>query len=188
MLNTLAAIFAKIILSGVALLMLTACSPQYDWRQIQGEGAPFSIAMPAKPTTFSRQIDLHGTAVRMTMTAAEIGSNTFAIGTAELPDAIQAQRSLQAMQTALVNNIAGTIRQQKVSLLPRSTQPQTGAIAITEIEAVSANQQAIAGQPRILYARFAADDKRIYQLVATGPEQSMTRDLALHFFTSFRLN
>lgn len=169
------------------LLTLAACSPQYDWREIQSDRAPFAIAMPAKPSTFSRQIDLNGVKVLMTMTAVEVGKNTFAVGSAELPDAIQAQRSVAAMQTALLNNIRGSIRQQKVLTMSGSAQ-KPGAIAVTEIEAISANKTAVDGHPRILYARFAANDKHVYQLVATGSDKLMTRDLANIFFASFKFN
>tara|TARA_R110001599_G_scaffold64023_4_gene179497 strand:+ start:180043 stop:180609 length:567 start_codon:yes stop_codon:yes gene_type:complete len=188
MLNIPAVLFQKTRTLGFLILTLAACSPQYNWRQIQSDHAPFNIAMPAKPSTFSRQIDLHGTKVLMTMTAVEVGKNTFAVGTAELPDAIQAQRSLQDMQLALVNNIQGKVRNQNISIMPRSPEKETGAIAVTEIEAIGSNLHTINGQQRILYARFAADGNRVYQLIATGPEPLMGRDLATLFFTSFKFN
>lgn len=181
MLNIFVPLFKKLLAPGVVLLTLTACSPQYDWRQIQSAHAPFSIAMPAKPSTYTRKIDLRGTTVEMTMSAAEIGENTFAVGTAELPDAIQAQAAVQAMQLALVNNIQGKIRNQKMVIVPRSAEKNAGSIVLTEIDALG-------GQQRVLFARFAANDRRVYQLVATGPESLMTKELAQRFFDSFMFN
>lgn len=122
------------------------------------------------------------------MTAAEIGENTFAVGTAELPDAIQAQAAVQAMQLALVNNIQGKIRSQKIAIMPRSPEKDAGSIAVTEIDAVGGKQRATNGEQRVLFARFAANDKRVYQLVATGPESLMTKDLAKRLFDSFMFN
>lgn len=122
------------------------------------------------------------------MTAAEIGKNTFAVGTAELPDAIQAQAAVQAMQLAIVNNIQGKIRSQKITVMPRSPEKDTGSIAVTEIKALGGKGHATKGEQRVLFARFAANDKRVYQLLATGPDSLMTKELAKRFFDSFMFN
>lgn len=170
------------------VLMLTACSPKFDWREIRSDAAPYIVAMPAKPSTFSRKIDLDGTETVMTMTATEVGDVTFAVGTAELPDAASAQVSLAAMKTAMVNNIRGTIRQEKVSTMPQAQNSASGTLAVTEIEAAGAAGAATGNQPRILFARFVAKDKRVYQLVVTGPEKAVTPDIVATYFSSFRFN
>lgn len=169
-------------------LMLAACSPQFDWREIRSEAAPYVVAMPAKPSTFSRKIDLDGTETVMTMTAAEVGGITFAVGTAELPDATHAQLSLAAMKTALVNNIRGTIRQEKVSTMVQAQVAGAGTLAVTEIEATGPASAATGNQPRVLFARFVARDKHVYQLVATGPEKAVTQDIVATYFSSFKFN
>jgi hypothetical protein len=172
----------------VIALMLGACSPKFDWREIHSDAAPYIVAMPAKPSTFSRKINLDGTETVMTMTAAEVGDVTFAVGTAELPGAAQAQVSLAAMKTAMVNNIGGKIRQEKVSTMPQTQNAASGTLAVTEIEAAGAASAATGNQPRILFARFVAKDKRVYQLVVTGPEKAVTRDIVATYFSSFRFN
>jgi hypothetical protein len=45
----------------------------------------------------------------MTMTAAEIDGVVFAVGSAQLADAAQAPAAIEAMQTAMVNNIGATV-------------------------------------------------------------------------------
>lgn len=170
-------------LAATALLLL-ACSPKYDWREIRSEAAPYVVALPTKPTTFSRKIDLNGTQVSMTMVASEVDGVTFAVGSAELPDATQAQVSLAAMKTAMIKNISGTIRQEKVLTIPQSMHAP-GTVAVTEIEAIGPT---VNGQPRILHARFLARENRVYQLVVMGSEETASRDLASTFFSSFKLN
>ncbi|HEV7856676.1 MAG TPA: hypothetical protein VGO72_06935 [Herminiimonas sp.] len=171
-----------------AALAIMACSPKFDWRDVRNDSASYMVAMPDKPVTFSRDIDLQGVKVSMTMTAAEIDNVTFAVGTAELPDATQAQVSLNAMKIALVRNIGGTIRQEKVLTMSQSARTGSGTVAVTEIEAIGPASTATAGQPRVLYARFIARDRRVYQLVATGPNKSLSRDIVDIFFSSFRLD
>ncbi|HTH43858.1 MAG TPA: hypothetical protein VL528_02140 [Oxalicibacterium sp.] len=170
------------------LLALTACSPRYDWRELHAADAPYAVAMPARPASFSRQIDLNGVPVSMTMTAAEVGKVTFAVGSAELPTAQQAQASLDAMKTALVRNIRGTIRQQRTLTIPQSSHADGGRVAVIEIAAIGPADQASDGQARALFARFVAKDKRVFQLVATGPEAALQRELVDTFFSSFKLD
>jgi hypothetical protein len=150
-----------------ATALLLACSPKYDWREVRGNGAPFMISLPAKPASHARMIDLDGIKVTMTMTAAEVDGVSFAVGTAELPDPLQAQKALVAMKTALVRNIGGTVKQEK------SSSP-----AMIEIEA--------AGSSRLLLGRFIARDNRVYQLLVVGDERKVSREEAETFFTSFK--
>ncbi|HZW13707.1 MAG TPA: hypothetical protein VFF81_11015 [Noviherbaspirillum sp.] len=163
-------------LAGV--LLLTACSPKYDWREVHGSSTPFAVVLPAKPASHTRNINLDGIQVNMTMTAAEVDGVTFAVGITELPDAMQAQKALDSMKTALVRNIGGTIRQEKSSTV--------NGVPTTEIEA---SGPAVPGaeQPRLMLARFIAQDRHAYQLVVVGQENAVERDAADAFFTSFKL-
>jgi len=150
--------------------VLAACSPKFDWREVRGTSAPFVVLLPAKPATHTRSVNLDGISVDMTMTAADAGGVTFAVGTAELPDAAQAQHALTAMKTALVRNIGGTVR--------KETAPAAGTL---EVEAAGTDS-------RLLLARFIARDKRIYQVIAVGKESALPPEAAETFFTSFKLN
>lgn len=163
--------------------LLSACTPKYDWREIRGTAAPFVAALPAKPSTMSRPINLDGVSVTMSMTAAEVGGTTFAVGSAQLPDAAKAQAALAAMKVALVKNINGSIKGEK-SVAPQA-QHQDVSNAV-EIEAVGSR----AGSPKtlLLMARFVAKGERVYQLVVVGEEKSVSREAADTFFTSFKFN
>lgn len=167
-----------------SVFSLAACTPKYDWREVRGENATYVIALPSKPTTFTRTIDLNGTPVSMTMVAAEVEGVTFAVGSAELPDATQAQVSVTAMKTAMVNNIGGKIRQEKVLTMAQSPYA-AGKVAVTEVEA---SGPAANGQSRILFGRFVAKEKRVYQVVVLGAEKGLKRDTVDTFFSSFKFN
>lgn len=162
-----------------SVLLLTACSPKYDWREVRGAGAPFIVTLPAKPATHTRAIDLDGIPVKMSMSGAEVDDVTFAVGAATLADATQAPKALQAMKTALVRNIAGTIKHEKVS--PPSAVPST-----IDIEASGPPGGNTDGQPRLLLARFVARDQYIYQVIIVGKESAVSREAADTFFTSFK--
>lgn len=158
--------------------LLLACTPKFDWREVRGPDAPYVVMLPAKPASQSRSIKLGDITVMMTMTAAEAGDVTFAVGTARLPDAAAAQTALKSMKTALVRNIGGTIRHEKPA-------PSDSAANMIEIDASGPPGKTTDGQPRVLFARFIAKDLRVYQLVVTGRERAVTQEAVDTFFTSF---
>ncbi len=164
----------------IGLLALAACSPKFDWREVRGDDASFSVMLPAKPARLSREIDLGGTRVNMTMTAAEVDGITFAVGSATLPDAAAATKALSSMKAALVRNINGTIE--------REASAAPGAPPVIELEALGATQPA-GGQPaRRMIARLVAKETRVYQVLVVGPADKIPRDQVDTFLTSFEPN
>lgn len=155
-------------------VFLAACSPKFDWREVRGSNPPFVVLLPAKPASHTRSINLGGSEVSMTMTAADVDGVTFAVGTAEMPDPAKAQESLAAMKTALVRNINGTVRKET------SSAPGTAPITL-EIEATGA-------ESRVLFGRFVANGRNVYQVIAVGKESALPREAAETFLTSFKLN
>ena len=88
----------------LALLMsaaLSACSPQYDWRDYRSNDAPYAVLFPSKPATQTRSVKLDNLDVDMTMTAAEVDGVVFAVGSAQLADAARTPAALEAMKAAL---------------------------------------------------------------------------------------
>lgn len=157
------------------MLALSACSPRFDWREVHGVRVPFSVLLPAKPTSSSRQVDLAGMPVTMTMTAADVDDVVFAVGSAELPDAAAAVRALEAMKAGLARNVGGTIRRESVS--------SGGTVIDLEAAGTPGNGDE---QPRLLIARLIAVDQRVYQLAVAGKEKAVSREAAGTFLASFK--
>lgn len=164
----------------IGLLGLGACSPKFDWREVRGDDASFSVMLPAKPARLSREIDLGGTRVNMTMTAAEVDGITFAVGNATLPDAAAATKALLAMKTALVRNINGSIE--------REASAAPGAPPAIELEALGTTPAAGGKPAPRLIARLVARDARVYQVLVVGPADKIPRDQVDTFLTSFQPN
>lgn len=106
----------------------------------------------------------------MTMTAAEVDGVTFAVATAELPDAIQAQHALAAMKTGMVRNINGNVTKESTTV--------AGGVTSIDVEA--------AGQQRLLRARFVAKGLRVYQALVLGPEKNVNPESVEVFLSSFK--
>jgi len=158
-------------------LILLACSPKFDWREVRSQSAPYLVVLPAKPATHARDINLNGLPVTMTMTGAEVDGVTFAVGSVELTDPAQAAHALAAMKTALVRNIDGKVTKEGDATRKDGT-------VMTELEASGPLRD---GQ-RLLLARFAARERHVYQLLVVGDARKLSREAADTFFTSFQLH
>lgn len=160
-----------IILVLLVSALLAACNPTYNWRDFTHPQAAYRASFPDKPASFTRDVDLNGTRVTMTMTAARVNEVVFAIAYADVSDLAQAQAALSAMQVAMVRNIQGSITSSKAV--------GTGA----DITA----KGAVNGQPMQLQGRFRAHGKRLYQVVVMGPAAAIEQEQAETFLSGFIL-
>lgn len=163
------------------LLLLSGCSPKYDWREMRAEQAPFIIAFPGKPVHQTRTLSLGGNQVTMTMSSTQVDGVTFAVGSARLPDAAQARAALPLLKTTLLANMHGKIQHEST--------PKVGTGTALQIEASGQQSKlAVAGAQNIfLTARFIAQDKYVYQLVVMGKPERIVKDTIDTFFTSFKV-
>jgi hypothetical protein len=151
---------------------LSACNPTYNWRDYASPDAPYRVMFPDKPAKHTRMVDLDGTAVSMTMTAAEVEGTMFAVGSADTADAAHAQAAVAAMKTAMLRNIDA-----------RVTHEQTLPGPALEVVADGGR----GARPLHMVARFQARGKRIYQVVAIGPADHMVPEQVDQFMSSFAL-
>ena len=166
-----------------AALVLTGCSPQFNWRDFSSDAAPYRIMFPDKPSTHTRQVDLDGLKVDMTMTAAQVNGTMFAVGSAQAPDAQRAEAALAAMKTALIKNIGATIKSEKVAKASSASGAASARSAAIDIEAIGTQK----GEPMRLVGHFESRDKRFYQVIVMGKEKDMTRENVDMFMSSFKL-
>ncbi len=163
---------ARLLISAFCLLGLAACDPKYNWREIPGKDAPFTVLLPAKPATLSRPVDLAGHTYTMSMTAAEVDHVSFAVASVLCADAKQAHEALNAMQAAMVNNING-----KVKSLP-------SAGDAIDIEASGSAQPG--SEPLLLVGHFVVSGNRAWQVIVLGPEKEVAREQVTTFISSFK--
>ncbi len=167
-------------LSFITAVLLCACHPTLNWREVRGaDDASYSVLLPAKPTGFTRPVDLNGTQVTMSMTAAEVDEISYAVASAVIADAVQAQQALATMQAAMLKNIAGTLTAQ------RSVTIKGGGIAL-EIEATG--QAGRVPRNMRMAARFVRHGDRVYQAVVLGPADTFSAEAAETFLGSLTLH
>ena len=85
-----------VLLAG-AVLLLGACSPTFNWREVPigGEGELVAL-LPCKPDRARRDLPLADRSVPVTMIGCEAGGATFAVALASAEDAAQADGWLAA--------------------------------------------------------------------------------------------
>ncbi|MCS0585497.1 hypothetical protein NX784_28345 [Massilia pinisoli] len=156
-------------------LLFAGCSPKYNWRDYASLTASYHVTFPSKPSTVTRTIDLDGMQVSLTMTAAEVDGATFAVGSAEAPDAARAQAALEAMQVALVRNINATVTHEKVTAGDDR--------ATRDVDAKGTDR----GAPVRLVGHFESRGKNFYQVIVLGRPKALPDEQVEQFLTSFKL-
>ncbi len=155
--------------AAACVLLLAACAPDYNWREIRPPGTGYLVMLPGKPASMSRPIHLDDLAVTMAMSGARVGEQSFTVGMVELPDsqASTRERAGAAMRTAMVRNIGGRETEAVEAAVPvvdlagRATAMQPGV----RIEASGR----LGDRPMHLSALFVARGSRAWQAVMIGP-------------------
>jgi hypothetical protein len=167
----------------LAASLLAACNPTYNWRDYSSQDAPYRVMFPDKPAVHKRSIDIDGMTVEMTMTAVDLKGTTFAVGSAEAPDAAKATAALAAMKAALVRNIGATIVKEKSSAAASASNTGSTQNASIDIEATGVQN----GTPMKLVGHFESRNKRFYQVIVMGKEKALSPDQTDQFISSFKL-
>ncbi len=167
------------------LLMLVACHPAYDWREIHETDAGYRILLPAKPVSMTRPIDLDGVSVTMAMTGARVDEALFTVGSVVLPSSDEPARAhaTQAMRFAMQRNLQGhetKATQVEVPVIDAAGRV-VGSVAGTHVEV----EGTVMGEPSHMSATFVARGDRAWQAVMIAP--SAIPEAAKLFHESLRI-
>lgn len=161
---------------------LMACSPTYDWRTVMNNDNGYTVDLPAKPSTDSRQIEIGGVPMQMSMQTAEAADTVFAVGTIMLPsDDPQMQRTaLDYLRTGLARNLGAT-PDSHATPIPLAAGGQVPGIEMTFSGKAGASQE-----PRIMHARIVARGRHVYQAAVIASKEPPIEQID-QFFQSFKL-
>lgn len=167
----------------VLAMLLAACSPPYDWREVRPADGGWRAMLPAKPATMTREIHLGELPVKMAMQGAKVDDTAFAVAQAALPDpsADTQAKAIAAMRLVLVRNIAGKeLSAQPVPVpLVDAAGKRVGLAAGLALEA----EGTVAGKPARLSARLVGHQGRALQALVVG--NTVDIDQARTFLDSF---
>jgi hypothetical protein len=83
----------RIVLFSILVIVLAACSPDYNWRQVTLADGAVVAMFPGTPETYDRTLDFAGHKIKFTLSAVKIGGVVFAVGYGALPEALRADAS-----------------------------------------------------------------------------------------------
>jgi hypothetical protein len=195
---------AAIVGAIVALLGLSACSPEYNWREVRIDAASARFMLPGKPASLDRTINIEGRPVVMTMTGAKVGESTYTVAYANIQAPADPQKTLVAMREQMVRNIQGSVQSQTGPTTQPMTQSQGQSFSAPLIKAVQVAivdengvakasmtgqlvdaQGAVNGRPVSMKALFVTYQQTVVQAVSLGAD--LNQDQATQFVQSLRL-
>ena len=105
----------------VAVLLLGACSPTWNWREFRPEGTAVRLMLPCKPDLAQRQVMLGGHKLKMSLISCKTGEATFALAWADLPSPADVPQGLTQWTTATLGNVDGVAGPVSAFLVKGST-------------------------------------------------------------------
>ncbi|MEI2416020.1 hypothetical protein V8Z80_07530 [Orrella sp. JC864] len=153
----------------LALGLLAACSPEYDWREADVADGRARTAFPAKVQTEQRQVALAGVQLPFTLTMARKDSFIFAVGHTVVPPGADAGMLAQALMASWYVNTGAN---------PPATPPALGQ----EVDLVSAAR----GVSLRFMARAIVTDGAIIEAMVTGPSERFPEAQAREFLRLLR--
>lgn len=130
-------------------LLVSACQPTLNWRELRPAGFGVAAAFPCKPDVEQRQAS--------GLAQCETGDRGFALSWAEAPQATQAGAALKAMAQALAAKLG-------VSLPVAASLQVPGMTPLAE-----AAQYRLAGPRGVTRVAVFAHGARVYQALMTAP-------------------
>ena len=162
--------------AAVALTVLTACNPTFNWRDVRPDGTRLALLLPCKPDKAQRTVPMASQPTEINLLSCDAGGVTFAVSMADINDAGKTDAVLAQWQSATLTNIkAGspiTRHAFKVSGLA------TGGVMV-KATGQRANGQAVSSQ-----AAYFAQDSRVFQAVMYADIISL--DVADTFFSGLK--
>ncbi len=108
-------------------LLLAACSPALDWRDVRPEGAPLQLQFPCRPLAQQRSVPLAGAPVPLQLQVCSAADASFALAHADLADPARVGPALQQLAAAARENLQGRI-ERSAPFAPTGATPNEAAL------------------------------------------------------------
>lgn len=150
-------------LAGLALL-LAACAPPLDWREVRPRGAALTVLLPCKPERRSRQVVLADAPVQMEVLACTAEGTTWGLTSGDLGEARRVGPALAALRAARIANLDGRETEARAPQAAGSAGSAFDAQSLRlRVEGRRPDGQAVTEQS-LLFARGT----RVFHAVALG--------------------
>lgn len=159
-------------------LVLSACSPTFNWREVRLDASPLVALLPCKPDRAARVIPLGGEEVELHMVGCEAGDAMFAVAYADLKSADKVVLALTQWKAATLANMHALASTGK-PFLPK------GATLLPQSEQIVATGTRPDGSAVVAQAVWFASGDQVFHAVVyadkPSPEATQT------FFSGLKL-
>jgi hypothetical protein len=165
-------------------LLLSACTPALNWRQVQldtANGTSLKAALPCKPDTATRKQQLSDVQVDLSMTGCVANETTFTLSRIPLTNPLEAPKVLAAWQTAAATNVGVNVSGKPVSMTAANV---SGAGAWPPAVQVILNGT-VTQAHMLWFAKQTATGVTLYQAALYGKQPS--NEAISTFFESLQL-
>jgi hypothetical protein len=161
-------------------LLLAACNPALNWREVRPDNTALTALLPCKPDKASKTVPLGGKPTELAMLGCEAGGATFAIAVADIGDAAKVDAVLAGWQAATLQNMQapGPGAPLMISALkvPGASSPP---------QLVTAQGKQADGRPVASRAAYFAHGTKVFQAVIYAPR--LDEEAAETFFSGLKL-
>jgi hypothetical protein len=95
-------------LAGLGVILLAACNPSLNWREVRQKDSPLLALMPCKPDASSRNISLGGREVVMHLNSCDAAGASFVVGSADIASS-DASVALKHWRQAVLANLSAPL-------------------------------------------------------------------------------
>jgi hypothetical protein len=165
-----------------AWLVLSACTPTFNWRELRPEGTSLQALMPCKPESATRPVPLDGGApIELHMHSCDTGGLTFAVAWAELGDAARVPAALAGWRRASL----GAVRVDPTRADDPATAWSATVPGATQARGLGVQGQDHLGQPVQVRAVHFARGTQVYQAAVYGA--ALRDEVTTPFFEGLQL-
>lgn len=164
----------RAILIVISSMLLAACYPDLDWREVRSEDGGFSVLLPSKPRLETQPLPAAKFPTQLHQWSSKARKTAFAIGYADLPQS--GSDAVEGMRDVLIRNISGKV----ISNMPIDVNGMPGRDVVAEGR--------IGDSVVELRLRSVTGKGRIYQLAVLGPREDFQPSEIETFFLSFKAN
>jgi hypothetical protein len=176
--------YPRVMRTAAVLLLLAACNPTFNWREVRPDNTALSLLLPCKPDRAEKTVPLGGQPVPLLMLGCDAGDATFAVAVADIGDVSRAEAVLAQWQAlTLANMKAGPVGTAAgaTQVTPFRPSGMAGGAPALMVKSTGqrADGQAVAGQ-----AAYFARGSQLFQVVLYAAV--MDAEVAETYFSSLR--
>lgn len=163
-----------------ASLLLPACGPAFNWRDVRPDNTSLRLLLPCKPDKAQRSVPLGGQPTELAMLGCDAGGATFALAVATVADASQIAAAQAGWQAATLSNMKASGPARITPLIVPGASVQPPAVL------VQAMGQRADGQAVTSQAAYFVQGSQLFQAVIYAGK--LQPEVAETFFASLKFD